>query len=142
MRVAVLGATGAVGREMLRTLDERDFPADEVVPLASSRSEGVRLPYRGRELVVGAVGEGAFDGVDVALFSAGARASKEWAPRAVDAGATVVDNSSAFRMDPDVPLVIPEINAEAMTGKVLNLPKREDIKLPIQEQLIVELYSR
>ncbi|MDQ4005908.1 MAG: aspartate-semialdehyde dehydrogenase, partial [Actinomycetota bacterium] len=116
MRVAVLGATGVVGREMLRTLEQRSFPADEVVVLASPRSEGVRLPFRGDELVVRAVSEDAFRGVDVALFSAGAIASREWAPRAVDAGATVVDNSSSFRMDPDVPLVIPEINADALSG--------------------------
>ena len=107
MRVAVLGATGVVGREMLRTLDERRFPADEVVPLASPRSDGVRLPFQGDELVVRPVSEDGFRDVDVALFSAGATASRQWAPRAVDAGATVVDNSSAFRMEGDVPLVIP-----------------------------------
>ena len=116
MRVALLGATGAVGREMLRTLEARTFPADEVVPLASARSEGVRVPFRGEELTVRAVDEAAFDAVDLALFSAGAAASKEWAPRAVARGAVVVDNSSAWRMDPGVPLVIPEINAEAATG--------------------------
>ena len=116
MRVAILGATGVVGREMLRTVEERRFPADEVVALASPRSDGVRLPFRGAELVVRAVSEEAFRGVDVSLFSAGASASREWAPRAVEAGSTVVDNSSGFRMDPDVPLVIPEINASALEG--------------------------
>ena len=116
MKVAVLGATGVVGREMLRTLEERRFPADEVVALASQRSDGVRLPFRGEELVVRPVAEDAFRGVDVALFSAGATASREWAPRAVEAGATVVDNSSAFRMDPGVPLVIPEVNAGSLDG--------------------------
>jgi aspartate-semialdehyde dehydrogenase len=114
MKLAVLGATGAVGREMLRTLEERAFPADEVVPLASPRSDGVRLSFRGAEAVVRPVRDDSFQDVDLALFSPGAAASREWAPRAVAAGAMVVDNSSAFRMDPGVPLVIPEVNAEAI----------------------------
>lgn len=116
MRVAVLGATGAVGREMLRTLEERRFPLDEVVPLASARSSGAQLPFGSGSVEVRAVGQGAFEDVDIALFSAGAEASRAWAPRAVSAGATVVDNSSAFRMEPDVPLVVPEINGEALAG--------------------------
>jgi aspartate-semialdehyde dehydrogenase len=116
MRLAILGATGVVGREMLRTLEERSFPVDELVPLASPRSEGVRVPFRGSEAAVRAVEAPAFDGVDLALFSPGATASREWAPRAVERGAVVVDNSSAFRMDPAVPLVIPELNADAIGG--------------------------
>ncbi len=116
MRVAVLGATGAVGREMLRTLEERRFRLDELVPLASPRSAGVRLPFADDVVEVRAVERATFEGVDVALFSAGADASREWAPVAVAAGATVVDNSSAFRMEPDVPLVVPEINREALDG--------------------------
>ncbi len=116
MRVAILGATGAVGREMLRTLEERSFPLDDLVPLSSARSEGRRLRFRGEEIVVRAVEDDSFEGVDLALFSAGAGASQEYVPRAVDDGAVVVDNSSAFRMDPDVPLVIPEVNAEALAG--------------------------
>jgi aspartate-semialdehyde dehydrogenase len=114
MNVAVLGATGAVGREMIRTLEERAFPADTVVALASARSEGMSLPFQGGELTVRAVTAEEFRGVDVALFSAGAATAKEWAPPAVHAGAVVVDNSSAFRMDPKVPLVVPEINAGAL----------------------------
>jgi aspartate-semialdehyde dehydrogenase len=116
MRVAVLGATGAVGREMLRILDERGHPADELVALASARSEGVSLPFGGAEVTVRAIASDAFAGVDVALFSAGAATSTEWAPRAAAAGAVVIDNSSAFRMDPNVPLVVPEINAGALTS--------------------------
>jgi aspartate-semialdehyde dehydrogenase len=116
MRVAVLGATGAVGREVVRTLEARSFPVDDLVALASSRSAGVRLPFGGQEVTVRAVEDGAFRGVNLALLSAGAGAPREWAPRAVAAGATVVDNSSAWRMDPDVPLVIPEINADAIRG--------------------------
>ncbi|HKX24808.1 MAG TPA: aspartate-semialdehyde dehydrogenase [Actinomycetota bacterium] len=116
MKLAVLGASGAVGREMLRILEERQVPADEVVALASPRSAGIRLPFRGGELTVRAVSEGSFDGVGLALFSAGAETSKQWARQAADVGAVVVDNSSAFRMDPDVPLVVPEINAPALAG--------------------------
>ncbi len=116
MKVVVAGATGAVGREMLRTLEARRFPVDELVPLASLRSEGVRLPFAGDDVKVRLLDGFGWDGVDIALFSAGATVSKEHAPRAAAAGAVVVDNSSAWRMDPDVPLVIPEINADALRG--------------------------
>ena len=115
-RVAILGATGAVGREILRTLEERAFPADEVIALASPRSAGARVPFEGGDLEVRAVSPDAVEGVDLALFSAGAARSQEWAPAATAAGAVVVDNSSAFRMAPDVPLVIPEINGDAVAG--------------------------
>jgi aspartate-semialdehyde dehydrogenase len=116
MRIAILGATGVVGREMLRTLEERSFPVDDLIPLASPRSEGVPVRFRGSEIPVTAVDASAFDGVDLALFSPGATASREWAPRAVEHGTVVVDNSSAFRMEPDVPLVIPELNGDALAG--------------------------
>lgn len=111
-RIAILGATGAVGREFLRILEERAIPVDSLRLLASTRSAGTRLRLRGEERVVEAVTEAGFDGIDVALFSAGAGVSRRWAPVATAAGARVVDNSSAFRMVPDVPLVIPEINAD------------------------------
>jgi aspartate-semialdehyde dehydrogenase len=110
MKVAVLGATGAVGRTMLRVLEERRFPAEELVLLASERSAGTRLSALGREWSVQAVSERGFDGCDIALFSAGATRSREWAPIAASAGAIVIDNSSAWRMDADVPLVVPEVN--------------------------------
>jgi aspartate-semialdehyde dehydrogenase len=110
MRVAVLGATGAVGQMILQVLEERDFPVDDLVPLASERSRGTRLVWRGREWEVGAPEPGVFRGCDIALFSAGATRSREWAPRAAEEGAVVVDNSSAWRMDPEVPLVVPEVN--------------------------------
>ena len=116
MRVAVAGATGAVGREMLRILEERKFPADEVDLLASERSAGRKIPYRGSELTVSRLTQDAFKGVDLALFSCGASRSLEFAPAAVKAGAVVVDNSSAFRMDEDVPLVVPEVNPDAMAA--------------------------
>jgi aspartate-semialdehyde dehydrogenase len=116
MRVAVAGATGAVGREIVRTLDERGFPLDELVPLASSRSAGTGLRFRGEDIPVRLLEDRSFQGIDLALFSAGASTSRTHAPQAVAAGCVVVDNSSAFRMDPEVPLVIPEINGEIIRG--------------------------
>jgi aspartate-semialdehyde dehydrogenase len=114
VRVAVLGATGAVGEQIRRLLVERAFPIDgEPVLLASERSAGRRVAFGDGEVEVRAVGPSAFDGVDVAIFSAGASRSREWAPVAATAGAVVIDNSSAFRMDPDVPLVVSEVNPEA-----------------------------
>jgi aspartate-semialdehyde dehydrogenase len=111
--VAVVGATGIVGREMLKTLADHDFPADRVVALASARSAGTTVSYGDRSLTVATAAGEAFDGVDIALFSAGASASRELAPRAASRGAVVIDNSSAWRMDPEVPLVVPEVNPEA-----------------------------
>ena len=113
MHVALLGATGAVGRTMLQVLAERRLPVDRLTLLASPRSAGRRIAWGGREWTVEAPRPGAFRGVDVALFSAGADRSREWAPAAADEGAVVVDNSSAWRMDASVPLVVPEVNAEA-----------------------------
>ena len=111
LHVAVVGATGAVGIEMLETLEKRNFPIGKLTPLASARSAGKTLPFRGEEIAVQELTKDSFDGVDIALFSAGGEISKEFAPAAVEAGAVVVDNSSAFRMDDSVPLVVPEINA-------------------------------
>lgn len=117
MRIAVLGTTGAVGRTMLDILDERGFPASELVLLASERSAGKRLRWRGREWPVCVPAPGVFDGCAIALFSAGATRSREWAPQAAEEGATVIDNSSAWRMDDDVPLVVPEVNATAIVPR-------------------------
>ena len=114
--VAVVGATGAVGTEMIQILEERDFPVGELVPLASVRSEGNEVMFRGQTLPVRVLEDESFQGVDVALFSAGASVSKEFGPIAVKAGAVVIDNSSAWRMDPKVPLVVPEVNVHALTG--------------------------
>ncbi len=110
--VAVAGVTGAVGREMLKVLEQRDFPASRVIALASARSAGKKVPFKGGELTVEEMTPGSFAGVDVALFSAGAGVSREYRQAVVEAGAMMVDNSSAFRMDDDVPLVVPEVNAE------------------------------
>jgi aspartate-semialdehyde dehydrogenase len=113
-RVAIAGATGAVGMEFLRCLEERRFPISHLRLLASARSRGKKMPFAGREIEVEEMTEDSFRDVDIAFFSAGGSLSKKFAPAAVRAGAVVVDNSSAFRMDPAVPLVIPEINPEAI----------------------------
>lgn len=112
--VAIAGVTGAVGQEFLAILAERDFPIDSFRVLASSRSEGKKIEFKGKQYSVEVLNKDSFDKIDIALFSAGAARSKEFASAAVEAGAVVVDNSSAFRMDPDVPLVVPEINPEAI----------------------------
>ena len=109
--VAIVGATGAVGVEMIKTLEKRAFPVGRLTLLASAKSAGKTLQFRGEQVVIEELREDSFDGVDIALFSAGGGISLKFAPLAVKCGAIVVDNSSAFRMDPDVPLVIPEINA-------------------------------
>ncbi len=113
LRVAVLGATGAVGQELLILLEERGFPVAELLPLASPRSAGQQIAWQGESLTVQPVQQGCFTGVDLVLASAGGSVSRAWAPEAVAAGAVVIDNSSAFRLDPDVPLVVPEVNPEA-----------------------------
>jgi aspartate-semialdehyde dehydrogenase len=114
--VAVAGATGAVGQTMIRVLEERDFPVASIKLLASARSEGKELVFRGETVRVEVLDHDSFDGVDIALFSAGGDRSLEFAPSAARAGALVIDNSSAWRMDPDVPLVVPEVNAHAIAG--------------------------
>jgi aspartate-semialdehyde dehydrogenase len=112
-KVAIVGATGNVGREMLEILSERRFPADEVVPLASRRSQGVEVSYGERTLKVKALEHYDFSDTDICLMSAGGSVSKEWSPKIAAAGCVVIDNSSAWRYDPDVPLVVPEVNADA-----------------------------
>jgi aspartate-semialdehyde dehydrogenase len=109
--VAIAGVTGAVGAEFIATMDRRKFPVRQLKALASARSAGKTLDFRGRRIVIEELTERSFDGVDIALFSAGGAVARKFAPIAVKAGAVVVDNSSAFRMDPNVPLVIPEVNA-------------------------------
>ncbi len=117
--VAVVGATGAVGVEMLRCLEQREFPVGQLTLLASARSAGKKMNFKGEDVVIQELTADSFAGVDIALFSAGGGISKEYGPIAAAAGAIVVDNSSAFRMDPEVPLVIPEINASDLD----HLPK-------------------
>ena len=112
--VAVVGATGAVGVELLQCMERRSFPVKELRPLASARSKGKRVAFQGKSLEVLELSAAQFDGVDVAFFSAGGKISREYCPQAADRGAVVIDNSSAFRMHPKVPLVIPEINPQAI----------------------------
>ena len=114
--VAIVGVTGAVGAEFMATMDKRKFPVGKLKALASARSAGKTLTFRGQTIVIEELTEAAFEGVDIALFSAGGGISRKFAPIAVKAGAVVVDNSSAFRMAEDVPLVIPEINARRIAG--------------------------
>jgi aspartate-semialdehyde dehydrogenase len=122
-RVAVVGATGAVGREMIKVLEERNFPVSDIRLLASQRSAGKTLKFKDTEVTVEELKPESFKGVDIALFSAGSERSKQFAPEAVKRGAVVVDNSSAFRMEQDVPLVVPEVNPEDVdwhTGIIAN----------------------
>ena len=139
MHVAVLGATGAVGRTMLDVLSERRVKVDKLTVLASERSAGTVLRFGGREVTVEVPRPGVFRGVDVALFSAGGDRSKEWAPRAADEGAVVIDNSSAFRMDPEVPLVVPEVNprdiADRPRGIIAN-PNCSTIQMVVALQAV------
>ncbi|WP_035992282.1 aspartate-semialdehyde dehydrogenase [Leptolyngbya sp. KIOST-1] len=123
LRVAVLGATGAVGAELLELLEQRSFPLKDLTLLASPRSAGTTLTFKGEQLPVQVLDENAFKGIDLVLASAGGSVSKEWLPKAVAAGALCVDNSSAYRMDPTVPLVVPEVNpaaAKAHQGLIAN----------------------
>jgi aspartate-semialdehyde dehydrogenase len=135
--VAVVGATGNVGREMLNILAEREFPADEVVVLASRRSMGVEVSFGDRTLKVKALEHFDFSGTDICLMSAGSAVSKEWSPKIAAAGAVVIDNSSCWRYDSDVPLVVPEVNADALR----NFRKRGIIANPncSTAQLVVAL---
>jgi aspartate-semialdehyde dehydrogenase len=136
-KIAVVGATGNVGREMLDVLAERAFPADEVVAIASRRSQGTEVSFGERTLKVKAIEHYDFSDIDICLMSAGSAASKEWSPRIAAAGAVVIDNSSCWRYDADVPLIVPEVNADA----VVNFRKKGIIANPncSTAQLVVAL---
>jgi aspartate-semialdehyde dehydrogenase len=144
-RVGILGATGAVGSTILAVLAERDLPVAELVPLASARSAGMRVPFAGDEVEVRELDEASIQGLDLVLSSAGGAVSSEWVPKMIDAGAVVVDNTSFFRMHENVPLVIPEVNpdaAEAHQGLVAN-PNCTTMQMvvalaPIQRQVGIE----
>lgn len=139
--VAVVGVTGAVGQEMLDVLEARDFPLSGIRPLASERSAGKTVQFKGEELPVEVLGQDSFSGIDLALFSAGASISREYAPLAVASGAVVVDNSSAFRMDPEIPLVVPEVNSGAIAGHqgIIANPNCSTIIMVVALQPIQEL---
>jgi len=142
VRTAILGATGAVGREMIKVLEQRQFPVSSLRLLASPRSAGMRLPFRGRLIEVEAVGEDSFRDIELVLSSAGGSVSKQWLPKAVEAGATCVDNTSAYRMEPDVPLVVPEVNPHALENHrgIISNPNCSTIQMvvalnPIQKEV-------
>jgi aspartate-semialdehyde dehydrogenase len=139
--VAVAGATGAVGVEMLKVLEQRGFPAAQVRALASSRSAGKRMPFAGAELTVEEMTEASFEGVDIALFSAGADVSKRFRAAVVGAGAVMIDNSSAFRMEDGVPLVVPEVNPEdaASHAGVIANPNCSTIQMVVALQPLASL---
>jgi len=124
--VAVIGATGAVGNKMVRVLERRNFPVSELVLLASGRSEGKTLSFKGKDYPVKELTESSFHGVDIGLFSAGGSVSARFAPIAAECGCVVIDNTAHFRMDPEVPLVVPEVNPEAIVG----YPRRNIIANP------------
>jgi len=115
-KIAIAGSSGAVGLEMLKILEERNFPVSEIILLASKRSAGKCLPFKGNKLTITELDSESFNDVDIALFSAGSDRSREYAPIATQSGAIVIDNSSAYRMDDDVPLIIPEINSDKLSG--------------------------
>ncbi|HEX7756959.1 MAG TPA: aspartate-semialdehyde dehydrogenase [Niabella sp.] len=133
MKVAVVGATGLVGTKMLQVLSERNFPVSELIPVASAKSIGKEVEFKGKKYKVAGMEEAIAAKPDVALFSAGGSTSTEWAPKFAAAGITVVDNSSAWRMDPKVPLVVPEINADVLTSndKIIANPNCSTIQMVV-----------
>ncbi|MEC9490797.1 MAG: aspartate-semialdehyde dehydrogenase [Halanaerobiales bacterium] len=141
--VAVVGATGLVGREMLKTLSQRNFPLDQLKLIASERSEGKKIKFEDRELTVESVKEGTFEGIDIALFSAGSGVSKEVAPQVKKAGGIVIDNSNAFRMDPEAPLVVPEVNGEDLKEhqQIIANPNCSTIQMVMLLKPLAEKYG-
>ena len=141
-RVAVVGALGAVGAEMIKTLAQRDFPVSALIPMDVEAQAGKKVLFRGEETTVRAAAPGAFGDVDVALFSAGAEASLLLAPAAASEGAVVIDNSSAWRMDPNVPLVVPEVNPDALAGHkgIIANPNCSTIQMLVAAKPIHDAY--
>ena len=131
MRIAVVGATGMVGRVMLQVLEERNFPITEIIPVASERSIGKTIEYKGKEYKIVSMQDAVEMRADIAIFSAGGETSKQWAPKFAEVGTTVIDNSSAWRMDPDRPLIVPAINADILTtnDKIIANPNCSTIQL-------------
>ncbi len=133
MKVAVVGATGLVGKVMLRVLEERNFPVTELIPVASEKSIGKSVKFKGKDCAIVSVAEAVKRKPAVAIFSAGSAASKEWAPKFAEVGTTVVDNSSCWRMYPEIPLVVPEVNANILTpsNKIIANPNCSTIQLVV-----------
>jgi aspartate-semialdehyde dehydrogenase len=143
MKVAVVGATGLVGTKMLQVLAERNFPVDELIPVASERSVGKEVEFKGKKYKVVSMQDGIAAKPAVALFSAGGSTSLEWAPRFAEAGITVIDNSSAWRMHPDRPLVVPEVNAHILTAhdKIIANPNCSTIQMVVALQPLHQKYG-
>lgn len=143
--VAVVGATGAVGNQMIRCLEERQFPVKSIKLLASFRSVGRKIRFKGNDIEVHELTEKGFKGFDIALFSAGGGTSKKFAPLAAKDGCIVVDNSSAWRMDPDVPLVVPEVNPHAISGHtkkgIIANPNCSTIQMVVPLHAIYQTYG-
>jgi aspartate-semialdehyde dehydrogenase len=141
--VAVVGATGAVGQQMLQTLEKRNFPISKLTLLSSERSAGTKITFRNEEHIVQVATPDSFEGVQIALFSAGGNISKLFAPEAVKRGAIVVDNTSAYRMDENVPLVVPEVNEDALknhNGIIAN-PNCSTIQMVVALEPLVKLMA-
>lgn len=143
MKVAVVGATGLVGTKMLQVLAERNFPVDELIPVASERSVGKEVEFKGKKYKVVSMQDGIAAQPAVAIFSAGGSTSLEWAPKFAQAGITVIDNSSAWRMDPAKPLVVPEVNAEVLTAKdkIIANPNCSTIQMVVALQPLHKKYK-
>ncbi|MEO6758264.1 MAG: aspartate-semialdehyde dehydrogenase [Saprospiraceae bacterium] len=143
MKVAVVGATGLVGSKMLQVLEERQFPVTELLPVASERSVGKMIRFRGKDYPIVGMAEAIAQRPDVAIFSAGGSVSKEWAPHFAAVGTVVIDNSSAWRMDPDKPLVVPEVNAQILTAadKIIANPNCSTIQMVVALKPLHDQYT-
>src|SRR5919107_597976 len=143
MKVAVVGATGLVGTKMLQVLAQRGFPVDELIPVASERSVGKDVEFKGKKYKVVSMTDAIAAKPAVALFSAGGSTSLEWAPKFAEAGITVIDNSSAWRMDPTKPLIVPEVNAEVLTAndKIIANPNCSTIQMVVALQPLHKRYK-
>jgi aspartate-semialdehyde dehydrogenase len=143
MKIAVVGATGLVGTKMLQVLAERNFPVDELIPVASERSVGKEVEFKGKKYKVVSMQDGIAAKPQIALFSAGGSTSLEWAPKYAEAGITVIDNSSAWRMDPTKPLVVPEVNADVLTAndKIIANPNCSTIQMVVALQPLHKKYK-
>jgi len=143
MKVAVVGATGLVGTKMLQVLTERNFPVDELIPVASEKSVGKQVEFKGRKYSIVSMKDAIAAKPSIAIFSAGGSTSQEWAPQFAEAGITVIDNSSAWRMDPSKPLVVPEVNAEILTAsdKIIANPNCSTIQMVVALQPLHKKYT-
>ena len=143
MRIAVVGATGLVGKKMMQVLEERNFPVTEFLPVASAKSVGLKVTFKGKEYEVIGMEDAISRKPDIALFSAGGSTSKEWAPKFAEVGTVVIDNSSAWRMDPTIKLVVPEVNADVITksDKIIANPNCSTIQMVVALKPLHDKYK-